>query len=232
MNAIATQADNLNPFETYGQAVSQRTIIGDILKFSKGEWLAGKDDEEVEEGTEFVALMDEMMVGWVKWEGGKPSEHIMGRVIDGYKPPRRSDLGDNDKADWEADDRGDPRDPWQFTNYLILKAADSDKLFTFATSSRGGINALGALCKDFGKAMRAKPNDFPIVAIGSDSYRHPNKAYGKIHTPSFTITGWTPKAPVMAILAGAETPEEGEEAEVMATPPKGAKKTAAAETHF
>ena len=224
--AIATQ--NANPFEAYGNAVSQRTIVGDLLKFSKGDYTAGQDDKEVPEGTELVANMDQLLTGWVRWENNAPSEQMMGLVADGHIPPSRRTLGDTDEKEWDTDSQGRPRDPWQLTNYLILKSPGSDKLYTFATSSRGGLNAIGELCKVYGRAMRQRPNEYPIIALNVDSYRHSNKEFGKIYTPKFDVVGWVPKAEFAAALA------EDEKAESAETPKtNGRSKSApAAETRF
>jgi hypothetical protein len=71
---------------------------GKLLKFSKGDYLVGEDNDEVEEGTQYVANMDELMVGWIRWADGKPEDQIMGRVSEGYQPPKRNTLGDDDKT--------------------------------------------------------------------------------------------------------------------------------------
>lgn len=195
---LATQSDN--PFSAYARGTNQRTIVGDILKFSRfGDWTAGQNDEEIEDGTQFVALMDELMHGWVKWEDGRPAAHEMGRLADGYRPPKRADLGDLDENVWERDKKTNvPRDPWQLTNYLPLKAVDSDRMFTFAPSSRGGLSAVGLLCEAYGKAIRAKPDQFPVVEVDSTSYKHAK--YGKVPVPVMRVVGWTPKAEAMAAL--------------------------------
>lgn len=189
-------------FTQYAEAASQNKIVGDLLKFSKGEYLAGQDGDEVDEGTELVANMDEFLVGWVRWEGGKPTDMQMGKVVEGFRPPTRRELGDTEESEWETDEQtGQPRDPWQLTNYLILKEPGGDKLYTFATSSKGGLGAVAKLAGEFGKRMRQRPNNFPIIALNVDSYRHPNKAYGKIFTPKFDVVGWTGKAEFADALA-------------------------------
>lgn len=199
MNSLATQrtgtalaAPEKNTFESYGDTMNQRFIVGKLLKFSKGDWLAGEHSDEIATGTHFIANMDELLIGWTRWEGGRPTEHVMGHVAQGFAPPKRSELGDNDKDEWEVDERNEPRDPWQFTNYLLLQNADGE-LFTFTTSSRGGLNCIGSLCKDYGKAMRQKPDEFPVVEIGTDSYMHPNKALGRIKVPTLKIVAWKAK---------------------------------------
>ena len=142
--ALATYAPD--PFEALANAISPRTIVGALLKFSKGDFLAGEDAKEIPEGTAFTANVDELMVGWVKWSNGKPIEHIMVRVAEGRTLPNRAELGDDDATRWETDSLGAPRDPWQYTSYLPLMGETGD-LYTFTTSSRGGLGANGDLCR-------------------------------------------------------------------------------------
>ena len=206
MSALATT--ERNAFEAYSEAASRSRIIGKLLKFSKGEYLAGQDGEEIPEGTQLVVNMDELLVGWQKWSNGKPADSAMGRVADGFKPPKRADLGDNDESLWETDDRGDRRDPWQLTNVAILKEVDGGQIYTFATSSKGGVSAIGELAGAYGKAMRQRPDEYPVIGLNVRSYKHPNKAYGKIFTPQFGIVGWAPKVTFEDALAAATTQAE------------------------
>src|SRR5437868_829437 len=104
-----------DPFAAYATAMSPNTIVGKLLKFSKGDYTVGENSEEVRAGTMFVANMDEFLVAWVRWVDGKPAEHVMGRVAEQWVPPPRSKLGSTDKSDWECDKDGKPKDPWQFT---------------------------------------------------------------------------------------------------------------------
>jgi hypothetical protein len=190
-----------NFFESYGSQASQTTIIGQLLKFSKGDWLIGTNNTEVKPGKQLVAIMDQLSVGWVKWEDNKPVEQLMGLIVEGHVPLKRKDLGDTDESQWEVDMQGKPRDPWQFTNNLVLREVglasnDEDHMYTFATSSRGGISAIGELCKSFGKAMRQRPDEYPIIELATDSYVHPIKEYGRIKTPVMNVISWEKKEPV------------------------------------
>jgi len=228
-----TVPGNGNAFEAYGNAVSQKSIVGDILKFTKfGEYVAGQDEKEMPKGQRLIANMDELLTGWVRWEDNKPTDQIMGRVADGFMPQRRNELGDTDESLWEKDDDGRPRDPWQKTNYLVLKAEGEEQLYTFATSSKSGLNAIGELCKVFGRQMRQRPDDFPIVALNAGSYIHPK--YKKIFVPNLDVVDWIAKADFGSMDGGsANEPEEVEQAE--AAPAKGTKakgKDAAAQTRF
>lgn len=198
-----------NPFERYADATTQRSIVGKLLKFSKGDFLAGEQADEVPVSTRLVANMDELLIGWIKWQDSRPVEHIMGRVIDEYTPPKRNELGDTDDGSWEVDMNGERRDPWQFNNYLLMKDAKGDQIYTFTTSSRGGLNAIGELSRSYGKAMRQRPNDFPVIELGVGSYQHPNKNYGRIKFPTLAVVGWEPKA-VFAEAMAAETSADAE----------------------
>jgi hypothetical protein len=186
-----------NAFLAYGNAATARSIVGKLLKFSKGDYLAGMEDEEVKLGTQFVAHMPSLCVGWIRWEDNKPpAEQRMGLVAENYQPCKRKELGDLDEDQWERDDDGHPRDPWQFSNYLILIARDGGDLYTFTTSSRGGLSAVGELCKAYGKQMRQRPNQHPIVELDVGSYQHSNRSYGRIKFPIFKIVGWTDKTEI------------------------------------
>jgi hypothetical protein len=207
-----------NYFEQYGEQVSQRNIVGRLLKFSKGDYLVGENNAEMKIGTELVANMDELMVGWIRWEDNKPAEQIMGRLVEGYQPLKREELGHEDKSLWEVDEvSNEPRDPWQFSNYMIMKTPGEDDpddaLFTFATSSRGGLGGIGELCKSYGKVMRQRPDEFPIVKLGVGSYPHKNKAFGRIKYPIFDIVGWTAKSEFNEILGQAAANAEGKKAD-------------------
>src|SRR5262249_29163314 len=207
---MTTELTTLQPnaFESYANAMSTSRIVGDLLKFTKGDYYAGQQAREIPIGTKFAAIMDQLATGWNKWRDSIPVEQIMGLVANGYTPPRRSELGDADQDQWETDDEGRPRDPWQFVNYLILADPDTKGLYTFTTSTRGGLGAVGELCKVYGKEMRARPNEYPLVELGVGSYQHRDKAYGRIKFPVFKVVGWVDKAPfVKALNGGAEASE-------------------------
>jgi hypothetical protein len=190
-----------NPFEAYGDAASGRRIVGKLLKFSKGDYLAGQDGEDVALGKRFVAVMSQLATGWIKWENNAPAEHVMGLVVDGYVPPKRDTLGDTDEDAWDTDDRGEPRDPWQLSNYLILiNPDDVGDQYTLATSSRGGIGAIGELCKAYGRHMREAPDEYPVIALGVGSYQHRDKQFGRIKFPILEVVGWVERAAFDAAL--------------------------------
>lgn len=204
-----TEAD---PFARHAENTRSTAIVGKLLKFAKGEWFSGQNNDPVPAGSKFVANMDELLVGWIRWYDNKPTDHVMGRVVDAFQPPRRHELGDLDQNEWELDNSGQPRDPWQESNYLLLMSADDDnELYTFASGSKGGKNAIGALCLAFSKGRIEHKKEWPVVKISGSSYRHPNKQLGTISFPVFEIVGWVSKASFEAVAKAAAAAEGGEE---------------------
>jgi hypothetical protein len=225
--ATALTTTEKNVYERYADAANANRILGDILKFSKGEWLAGRDGIEIPMGTKLVAGVDTTQVGWIRWVDLKPSEAVMGKLADGFVPCRRSELGGDDPATWPIDDNGTHRDPWQFSNLMMLMSA-AGQIYSYPTASKGGIGAVGKLSGSYGKHMRAAPDELPVVALECDSYKHPNKQFGKIFTPVFKVVGWTDRkkfdaALLKAIERSEEEPEVEEEAPAAKTSGKGKK---------
>jgi hypothetical protein len=159
--------------------------VGKLIKFVKGRWQVG--DDVVREGSEYVAHIDQLVRGWVKFEGGKVAERIVGKVADGFQPQPRSRLGDTDPKNWaEKDADGRPRDPWTLQWFLPLVGVVTGDLLTFVTSSKGGGMAIKELCEIYGSKDR--DGLLPIIALKVRSYKHPS--YGRIETPDFAIIGW------------------------------------------
>jgi hypothetical protein len=174
-----------DPFAAYGQEAAN---AGAFLKFSKGEWLLGQNDDEIALGRKLAANMDELSIGWIRWVDGKPAERRMGLLAQGYKPEARDALGHTDQDLWEEDEAGKPKDPWNFTNELPLADPDDGEQMTFSASSKGGIGAIGNLCKAYAREYRSKAGKTPVIELGRDSYKH--SVYGKTYVPVMTITGW------------------------------------------
>jgi hypothetical protein len=190
-NALAV-TEKTDLFRTYADACAPRAIVGKLLKFAKGDFLAGDGGETIPSETEFVAMMDELLVGWVRWEDSKITEQRMGRVIDSFVPQPRRELGEVDAAAWEQDASGKARDPWQFQNYLPLQRGDGE-MFTFIAGSRGALNAVAELCRIHSRHAKKNPNQYPVVRLRSDEYQHKVKEFGRIKFPVLGVVGWAPK---------------------------------------
>jgi hypothetical protein len=208
-----------DPFAAYGQEAANG---GAFLKFSKGEWLLGQNDDEVELGRRLAANMDELSIGWIRWADGKPAERRMGVLAQGYKPEPRDQLGYVDQDSWELDEEGRPKDPWNFTNELPLADPGDGTQMTFSASSKGGIGAVGNLCKAYAREYRQREGKIPVIELGRDSYKHAK--YGKTYVPVLGIVDWVENGSVPI-----PQPDGGDEPDAE-TP--AAAKTAGAKTRF
>jgi len=137
-----------------------------------------------------VAYMATLRCGWVCWEDGRPVEEVMGLVGKGFMPPKRSALGRNDKSLWEEFDGGEPRDPWQFSNDIVLFDPQDKQFYTFVTSSQGGLGALGELSKEYGQRLRQQPGEWPVVSLEGSSYQHRIRSRGRIKYPILRRIKW------------------------------------------
>lgn len=189
--AVATGYD---PYAAYGQEAASGG--GAYLKFSKGEWLLGQNDDEVELGRKLVANMSELSIGWIRWSEKKPVERRMGLLAQGFKPEARDALGFDDQTLWERDKDDKPIDPWSFTNELPCADPETGEQMTFSASSKGGIGAVGNLCKAYGREYRQRDGQVPVIELGRDSYKHPE--YGKTYVPVVSIISWMENSGVPA----------------------------------
>ena len=203
----ALQKQNETPPAVYNNpwleaAAEAGSEFGKILKFVKGEWQIG--DDTVAESTKFIAYIDELARAWIKFEDQSVTDRRITKVAMG-RPPEREDLGDTDSSKWEVGEDGKPRDPWVMQWLLPMSPADAaGDLTVFATSSKGGIGAIGALCQVYGRSPRN--GLLPIVALKCASYKHPQ--YGKVLKPDLPIVGWHGTAP-QAVSSNFPKPSSG-----------------------
>ena len=191
--STAVVKPELDYFAQYGAvAGGSSNIVGKLLRFNKGEYTAGQDNDEVPEGTKIVVNMDSVMTGWVRWEDNKPVEQLMGTIASGFQPAKRSDLGHDDEKEWEVGNDGKKRDPWQFANQFLAKGlGKGGELYTFVTNSKGGFGAVGRLCTAYSQGARERSGQYPVIELQTDSYKHPE--YGKTYVPKFELVDWASK---------------------------------------
>jgi hypothetical protein len=174
-----------------------------ILKFSKGSWTLGRDNEIVSADRVFCALMPTLEVGWERWTDSGP---VRKKVYwnKEFKRPDRAECGDNDKSQWPIDNRTNQRrDPWQRWDSIIL--VDENKVAVrFMTTTQGGRDAIEALCQAYG----ADDNSdlFPVVKLSGGRRE---TQHGFIDYPIFEIVEWADPEAFAAIIAAA-TSEQSE----------------------
>src|SRR4051794_14103822 len=96
--------DTRTQHQKYLDEVAPSTIAGRPIKFSKeGKFIYEDTDEEIGPDTDFIALCDETLVGWIRFhrDGETPPDRIQGLLYDGFAMPPETKLPDNDPATWE-----------------------------------------------------------------------------------------------------------------------------------
>jgi hypothetical protein len=106
-----TGGGNRDVYTVIADAIAPKHVQGSLLKFNKGEWLSGTAQEIIPAGTRVIVAIDQILMGYVFWEDGKPIDHRMVLVSSGEAPARRSELGVFDQSKWEKDTSGELRDP-------------------------------------------------------------------------------------------------------------------------
>jgi hypothetical protein len=211
-----TNEDMADYFLEFGEAATTNGFEGDLLRFNRGDYQAGQQAEVIALGTRMRVRMKKMRVGLQLWQDHAPVDTRMGLVAEGFQPPKRKDLGYLDENEWERDAEGRRRDPWQFCNHVEM-IGENGRVFTFATASRGGLSAVGELCKEYGKHTRLHPGHDPIIELDVGSYQHRDKSIGRVKFPILRVIDWVD-----------EDADPDGNAPVTAEPPKPAQKPAAA----
>lgn len=177
--------------ERYLDDVAPASIVGRMIKFSKeGTFVTHDDGAEIDENAEFTVLADETLIGWIKFNGdGEPPSREMGLLYDGFAMPARESLGDLDTAQWELGLDGQPADPWQHHQYLVLQHTGTAELFTFVTSSKTGRRAVGNLLRHFDRMRKTHPDELPVVRLRTGGFQHRDDRVGFVNTPVFVVSG-------------------------------------------
>jgi hypothetical protein len=171
--------------------------LGPLLKFKKGDYVFGPNDEEFSE-KELVALMPGLMHGYILWEDNTAVQEEMGLPAEGYVLPERNTLGHLDKTQWE----NPKRDPWQESFYLPVITVNAEAVYTFATSSDGGRrHAIRPLCGEYGMRIREHPDDLPVFGLEQNGYEHSDPSVGWVKYPLFPVKRYVKAAPYLAAVA-------------------------------
>jgi hypothetical protein len=175
-----------NPSHDDGFATAAATLPANapIVSFTKGEFLYRSDRTPIPPGTLFRVMA--VFTGWIKFHGvGQPPDRIP--CSPGKSLPSRSELGDNDPAQWKKGLNGLPRDPWCEVAELALVNDGSGLPAVFSTTSATGLRAVGQLAREivWGRYTTG-PAAIAVIDLQCGKLRN---AYETL-VPRFTIVRW------------------------------------------
>jgi hypothetical protein len=187
--------------------------FGELLKFNgkTGLWTYGKDGLPVEDGRILVAIVPEALAGHVMFKDGELVDQAWLPAFKFNPREHRAELGDLDQTLWATGEDEKPIDPWKEAVMLPMVDPATREEFTFSSFSIGGVRAAKRLASTYVKQMKAAPETtkgcLPVVALGSDSYKHDDKRRGTIHNPIFENQDWIRASDLLL------PPEPGEDSE-------------------
>jgi hypothetical protein len=170
-------------------------MTGTFFKFGKDGFVTTSDETAIPEGTQFTVIYDQVVGGWIKFMGkGNPPIRKQGQLFEGFVPVPRSELGDNDREEWELGLSGQPQDPWQIQLLLPLQNVETGELFVFQTTSVTGRRAVDNLIQQCAQMQRKDPDHYPVVKLRIGGFEHRDERVGWVKTPAFERVGKAPKA--------------------------------------
>ncbi len=185
--------DTRTNVERYLDEVAPSMIVGRLAKFSKeGKSIIQDTLEEIDPEADFLALLDQTFVGWIRFHKDAPPDRVMGLLYGGFVMPPRNTLGDLDESQWLPGLSGAPDDPWKHQIYLVLQHADTKELLTYVVSSRTGRSAAGNLLRHYDRMRKTHPDELPVVRIKTGGFQHKDERVGWVNTPVFVVVGRAP----------------------------------------
>jgi hypothetical protein len=189
--------DTRTEHQKYLDEIAPSTIAGRPIKFDgkSGAFVFEDTDEVIGPDTDFIALCDETLVGWIRFhrDGETPPDRIQGLLCDGFVMPPDTELPDNDPATWGIGLSGLPESPWQHQMNLVLQTPGTHELATFRTTSKTGRRAVGNLLKHYDRMRKKDDDHYPVTRLKIGGYNHRDTRVGWVHTPTFAVVGKAPK---------------------------------------
>lgn len=181
--ARIAQAKRPNPAGSGGMAGFLK------FNFNDGSYLFGRDQEDT---TGDIVLVNTNTIchGWVLWADGKANKSLA--TFDQDMPEAPKSIGDNHPSEARA-----------FGGAFVDDGKPGAQ-FVFETNSYGGRKGVDALISAIIDRVTSGETVYlyPMVRLGSDSYRNKNYMNKLIHNPVFEIVKW---CDVNGVEAGAQT---------------------------
>jgi hypothetical protein len=186
-SGTALAADSLSTWIEVGAELDK--VLGfSRMKFSHtaGQYAVG-ETEIIPLGTRGITRANEIEWGYKRYEDNRFVDQRWGR-IDRFTPPPEDKLPDNEPRQ-QPD--GSLKRLWQFSMVLPITLLNAGgQTYAFSVTSKGGIGAVGTVCREYSKRLQKGPPGLPVVELKEDKYWH--KVHNCwVHYPILLIVGWT-----------------------------------------
>ena len=163
-----------------------------FLKMDKtGAWSFGQD--EVPVGPEDKVYVDPMgfVHGWQCWANtdipGVDAKMLDEKIVPMFEPlPEKP---------FQTPENGRP-----WSELRGMSVALNGQALKYSTTSVGGLNAIASLAEKYAKQfVKDRSKLVAVLSLTCDSYKHPNKTYGKIFTPVLNVVDWVSAVPTTEV---------------------------------
>ena len=164
-----------------------------LIKMDRtGHWVFGADQTEVEDDSVWAVNPFSFVHGYIAWGDGTVLAEKMASVTDPL--PETGPAPEAAKRGWEMQIG---------VTLACTNGEDKGMQARYSATSVGGKRAVQTLAAAIAEQVeKDQTKPVPLVALKKEHYQH--KAYGRIYTPIFEVTGW-------ASLDSAEAPEAVED---------------------
>ncbi len=218
---VATRGSNLpsNPDEILSGLANMQVVasrdqsdVGQFMRFVKGDYIYGVDDNDVEEGSFWAVNPSSFVHGYQAWGDGK----LLGEEVAGMQDPPiiKTNLPVHTFVDSETKRETDAE--WKPVRgfQLTCGSGEDDGVQCFLSGTSLGLRqAVDQLIKDI-VAHMSEDSSTPVAVIELcyDSYDH--KKWGKTYVPVFPIESWV-DASATEIESDSDEDEEKKESKVL-----------------
>jgi hypothetical protein len=112
----------------------------------------------------------------------------MGLIAEGYAPPPREDLDDNDESTWRTGLDGKPEDPWKWQICIVLQDGETDELVTYSALSPTAQTACDKLLRHCQRVKRLHPGGLALVRLRTGSFVSKHRGV-RVTVPAFVPAG-------------------------------------------
>lgn len=184
-NALAAMKALKTGLQRVAQKLPDATGSQFLRMGKDGQFVFGKDDNVVADGTAAMINVLSMQHGYSAWTNKQPGQgknELRGEIMRSISTtlPDVSELEQYKDAEWKDQIAVD---------FKLMDGKHKNVQLNYKASSRGGLSALRIILEAVSERVDADDTYcFPVIELNSDHYKH--STYGKTFVPKFDIIGW------------------------------------------
>jgi hypothetical protein len=133
--------------------------------------------------------MSTLARGFICWKSNEVADEQMQLVSVPGEAIKKEDLIDHGPYDGDMDG-------WRTQAQVNLRSLENGMEMLFKTSSKGGLNAISSVSKEFSNQLKLGPKEMPVPIITLEPGFYKHKEFGKIFFPKLNVVRWVPLSEV------------------------------------